>query len=1219
MAKAKTQGKTKARPTPDAVPGAKAMGPARAPETAARAKQPEAARQATPGPTARPTAKDLARPAGNGTAPRARRMRALQRAVGNTKSGRMAEGALPAPADPQVTRAVDETAARAPADPNPPQYRRKALKMAVSSPSEPAEVEAREVAAKVAAGENAPPITQRADEEPIQREVARAGGAGVGSAAAERAMAASGAGEAIAPEVRGVLESRMSTDLSEARIHKDTAANQAAESLNARAFATGNDIYMARGESDRDVGLMAHEATHLVQQGKGAARGSFARARAYRDNGETGATPPQAGSSAGAAASASRFDSPKKSGTIDKDAKQITIPLIKLPKFKKTDETTPPLTIRPKVVEADTGEIKKRSTKQIPIWESAAQEGTELEDKLDKKVARGPKLHASDGERVYFLKMKKANTYVIGKKPEVKKRIARPYWDKRGRLKSYHVDHIKEYQLYGADDITNMWLLNAAANMESGRKIKDQIRSRTMGLAEEASGTLWSKPPSLTELKRDYKITFQDISWTLPMANNVKDRYTLEDIKSKGSQLRGLDVMTKREIEATGLQGSPDKLTIFTNPTGGAVKRIPWTPGGPNEQPVAKQNFVPGFDLQKVRYKRGEGGKLIGALFPKSSHIQVASVLWDFEEKEAIEYGGYISQTSLKRSIASTLKAAGFSPIEIVEAEMQGAAGLYGSGRIVSDLPLLEGVAIDLRIRGKEVEAYKTFDTGDFKFPGPIDVTGSSLTVVAGSAGFGLEGDMTFEIERVGKGKISGRAATGSGVELAGSFDFDTELFNPARVSVCYKDGKFSGAGALGIKEGTVRGIKSATATATFAGDRISAEGTVVPDIPGVESGTFNLSYSEAEGLAVGGSLAFGEGMPGIKSGSIEASVIQRPEGKGYKVSATGTAVPDIPGVGVTLTASYDDGAFTVEGSGDYERGMAKGRISVGVTNRTVGEDGQPSGEPGPELTAYGTGEVTITFTPWLQGTVGLRLLPNGEIEVSGEVALPSSLDVFPEKRYDKRLLEIGIDIPIFGFAAAGYRIGIFANVSGGIDLYAGIGPGQLKDVAVGITYNPAHEEETEIRGSAKFVVPADAGIRLFISGSVGAGLAIVSIRGGIEVGGGLGIEGAAEAGVTVNWTPATGLVLDAYGELYAEPKLKFDIGLFVKADLDLWLTSIELIDKRWALAAFEFGSGLRFGVRFPVHYEEGKPFELSLDDIQFEVPRIEPMSMIKNLVDEIT
>jgi hypothetical protein len=40
--------------------------------------------------------------------------------------------------------------------------------------------------------------------------------------------------------------------------------------------------------------------------------------------------------------------------------------------------------------------------------------------------------------------------------------------------------------------------------------------------------------------------------------------------------------------------------------------------------------------------------------------------------------------------------------------------------------------------------------------------------------------------------------------------------------------------------------------------------------------------------------------------------------------------------------------------------------------------------------------------------------------------------------------------------------------------------------------------------------------------------------------------------------------------------------------------------------------------MKLPVHYEEGKPFSVSMSDIQFEVPHVDPMETLKGLFSKI-
>jgi hypothetical protein len=71
----------------------------------------------------------------------------------------------------------------------------------------------------------------------------------------------------------GGVQDRMSEslgDLSDVRVHTDETADRLNRSVSARAFATGSDVYFAKGEynpgsSDGDR-LIAHELAHVVQQ-----------------------------------------------------------------------------------------------------------------------------------------------------------------------------------------------------------------------------------------------------------------------------------------------------------------------------------------------------------------------------------------------------------------------------------------------------------------------------------------------------------------------------------------------------------------------------------------------------------------------------------------------------------------------------------------------------------------------------------------------------------------------------------------------------------------------------------------------------------------------------------------------------------------------------------------------------------------------------------------
>lgn len=79
-----------------------------------------------------------------------------------------------------------------------------------------------------------------------------------------------GGGSALPTATRAFFEPRFGADFSDVRVHTSTRAEEAAQSINAKAFTLGRDIAFNRGqyvpESNEGRKLLAHELTHVVQQ-----------------------------------------------------------------------------------------------------------------------------------------------------------------------------------------------------------------------------------------------------------------------------------------------------------------------------------------------------------------------------------------------------------------------------------------------------------------------------------------------------------------------------------------------------------------------------------------------------------------------------------------------------------------------------------------------------------------------------------------------------------------------------------------------------------------------------------------------------------------------------------------------------------------------------------------------------------------------------------------
>ncbi|MBU7584272.1 MAG: DUF4157 domain-containing protein [Nostoc sp. TH1S01] len=80
-------------------------------------------------------------------------------------------------------------------------------------------------------------------------------------------------GQPLADSIREPMEQAFGADFSGVRVHTDAQADQLNQSIQAKAFTTGQDVFFRQGAyepgSRGGQELLAHELTHVVQQGRG--------------------------------------------------------------------------------------------------------------------------------------------------------------------------------------------------------------------------------------------------------------------------------------------------------------------------------------------------------------------------------------------------------------------------------------------------------------------------------------------------------------------------------------------------------------------------------------------------------------------------------------------------------------------------------------------------------------------------------------------------------------------------------------------------------------------------------------------------------------------------------------------------------------------------------------------------------------------------------------
>lgn len=121
---------------------------------------------------------------------------------------------------------------------------------------------------------------------PATTDAAAGGGGGAGGTLESAAVGAvignaqqSSSGQAMDAGTRGEMEQKFGQSFGDVRVHTDGAAASAASNVNANAVTQGNDIFFGAGQyepgSQDGKHLLAHELTHVVQQGDGpAAKGT---------------------------------------------------------------------------------------------------------------------------------------------------------------------------------------------------------------------------------------------------------------------------------------------------------------------------------------------------------------------------------------------------------------------------------------------------------------------------------------------------------------------------------------------------------------------------------------------------------------------------------------------------------------------------------------------------------------------------------------------------------------------------------------------------------------------------------------------------------------------------------------------------------------------------------------------------------------------------------
>jgi Domain of unknown function (DUF4157) len=982
-----------------------------------------------------------------------------------------------------------------------------------------------------------------------------------------------GGGNPLPDGVRSFMEPRFGADFSQVRVHTDSSAAQMNKDLQAQAFTHGSDVYFGAGKSPGKNDLTAHELTHTVQQG--AAKGSVQKKAS--------------------AIQKAPGDSPKtfrkiNEGTMEKNQGKYEIILTNFPvKQYAYLPFSQPYLRAPNI---------ERKTKQASIWrEKMAQP---IKDSLAKVVPDDIKQEPSLTLEIKNLSSNsKKQTAVVGNFDTLAKAILVPFWDKGGHPMIHQIEHKIDWQVMGdkADAIGNFLLIDAESNRSLGSSVRKNIRDRGKKVIDHyRQSGLNDVVENVDEALSQYVVSFEVNTFQYQKVN-TKSIISSSDLQPNA----GNNPIDQNKIQVHKTEIPADHLILKTSKKG--------------EGYIIPYDFKNEFIELEIE-KGSDGEKKLKAVILKNiakdpkGNLDLAKPDKPlFVTKESAHI--YKAKTEGYAGVLKNIiRLKQLSPIEWDEVDFDFKNGWSGGGKVITDVELLKNVDIQFGLQNSIfiVEATVTSTALKDKLPKPFQIDFCSLTIAANSVtGLSVIGSLGFSIDKLGKGILSAGVDRAS-VFLEGKFNFNSKWFNPAEVNFNYKKGEWSIGGKIGIQKGLIPGVKDATLEAHYSKDTFSIAGLAHLSVPGIDTISLVAQFDDKGNFAFTAVVDL-KAMKGIKSGNVKVTITSKEGEEGIKLRVEGKASPDFPSIrelNTELSVLYDNGIFKVGTTVNYKKGRFDGTINVGVTNQSVDDKGNPQGEPNQagEVVVFGFGQLTVDIFKGNTGTIKVRLTPDKEVLIAGEIVLQNLSPFGDGVDYDKEILPFPqLEIPLVGIPG----ISVSAFITGGVHFKFNWQPLILKMLKVEFKETNINELESvqlDITGSVGSIATAE--VYMAINAGLKARVLIATLSGSLGGEAGLGVTAEAGGDIQATWNMEKGLQLkEIMAHLDVTPRAVFRLTGNVSVDLDLWVTSVNLYYHKWIFAEKEIDmSGLTLKANFPIRFDEkGDLIKPEVDKIGLEKP----------------
>ena len=411
------------------------------------------------------------------------------------------------------------------------------------------------------------------------------------------------------------------------------------------------------------------------------------------------------------------------------------------------------------------------------------------------------------------------------------------------------------------------------------------------------------------------------------------------------------------------------------------------------------------------------------------------------------------------------------------------------------------------------------------------------------------------------------------GGKYSGTADLDLTIpgLSAAKGKIAMKDSKLSGSFELGsetfpaglpLEKGKIAGSISESGALAF-------KGSVGIKLGPAGKGELTASYADEGGFSIGAEVDLA--IPGLQTAKFRIAYT------GADIAGEGELAIDpalLSGIEGRLKVTYAAGKWGGETTLGYKADDGKLAGTITVRARQAEDD---------SIKISGDGEVTAKIAPKLEGKLQATILEAGGIDVSGTITVTDPIEMFPEKRFEKELINKSTNIPLWAILVAvlRFRAGI----------RAGIGPGVFRNITVTGSYSIGKEGEPSFAISGEMYIPA------FVEGYVGFGaglgldVLLGSLTGGIEAMGTAGIYGAISVIPELEYKDGD-YSISGVATMAAGARLKLSLNAWAEIEA-LWIT---VWDNTWELASFTMPVGPDLGLSAKMDYTFGKGEAPSLE-----------------------